>query len=108
LCAFRGPAAADPGRRSLASCTRFDQAESGNDKVALTIHNACTIPIDCAVSWRLVCAPESKKRRASHPSRASFTLTEGGSETTLASAAVCGDDGWTIDSVEWSCQPNKQ
>ena len=75
--------------------------------MAFTIHNTCSIPIDCSVSWRVVCAPESKKRWAAHPETAKFAITDGGSESAEASAASCGDDGWTIDSVHWSCEPNK-
>jgi hypothetical protein len=99
------PARAD---RSLAACTTFDQADQADAKVAFTIHSTCTIPIDCHVSWRVVCAPASKKRRATYPSAVRFALAAGGdSESTLASAAVCGDDSWTIDSVRWRCQPSK-
>jgi len=101
------PAFADHTRRSLATCTSFDQVEKGEDKVAFTIHNTCSIPIDCSVSWRVVCAPESKKRRASHADAVKFAITDGGSQSAEASAAVCGDDGWTIDSVAWRCEPNK-
>lgn len=101
------PAAAERRYRSLAACTSFDQADKGDDKVAFTIHNACSIPVDCSVSWRVVCAPDSKKRRASHPSATKLAILDGGSQSTEASAAICGDDAWTIDSVEWSCQPNK-
>ena len=101
------PAAADRRHRSLAACTSFDQADKGDDKVAFTIHNACSIPVDCSVSWRVVCAPDSKKRRASHPSAAKLAILDGGSQSTEASAAICGDDAWSIDSVEWSCQPSK-
>jgi hypothetical protein len=101
------PASADRARRSLASCTSFAQSDQGQDKVAFTIHNACTIPVDCSVSWRLVCAPDSRKRKASHPATANLAIVEGGSQSAEASAAVCGDDGWVIDSVQWACQPNK-
>jgi len=101
------PAFADRGRRSLASCASFAQADKGDDKVAFTIHNACTIPVDCSVSWRVVCAPDAKKRRASHPGTANFAIVEGGLQTAEASAAVCGDDAWMIDSVQWTCQPSK-
>ena len=101
------PASADRARRSLSSCTSFDQADRGDDKVAFTVHNACTIPIDCSVSWRVVCAPDSKKRRAAHPSSVKFAIADGGSQSAEASAAICGDDGWAIDSVHWTCLPNK-
>jgi hypothetical protein len=101
------PAFADRARRSLADCARFDQQDLGDAKVAFAIRNACSIPIDCSVSWRVVCAPGSPKRRATHPGAARFAITEGGSQSAEASAAVCGDDSWLIDSVLWNCQPNK-
>jgi hypothetical protein len=101
------PAFADRSPRSLSSCTNFDQAEKGDDSVAFTIHNACSIPVDCSVSWRVVCAPESRKRRAVHSGMAKLAITEGGSQSAEASAAACGDAGWTIDSVQWRCEPNK-
>jgi hypothetical protein len=100
-------ALADHSPRSVAACTSFDQTEKDDAKVEFTIHNTCSIPLDCSVSWRVVCAPDSKKRRAAHPNAAKFALIQGAADSALASAVVCGDDGWTIDSVQWSCQPNK-
>lgn len=101
------PALADPPRRTIAACVRFDQVDRGDDRVGFTIHNACSIPVDCAVSWRVVCAPDTKKRRASHPGSARLAIPESVSLSAEASAAICGDDAWVIDSVVWSCQPNK-
>jgi hypothetical protein len=102
------PAAfADRGKKSLSDCTAFNQNDKGDDKVEFTIHNTCSIPVDCAVSWRVVCAPDSKKRRAVHAGTAKLAITDATSQSTDASAAVCGDDGWSIDNVQWSCQPNK-
>lgn len=100
------PALADRPHRTLA-CASFDQAEQGDARLAFTIRNTCAMPLDCSLSWRLVCAPDSKKRRSAHPEATSFAITEGGSQSTEASAAVCGDDGWVIDSIRWSCQPRK-
>ncbi|HEX8113477.1 MAG TPA: hypothetical protein VF516_37360 [Kofleriaceae bacterium] len=101
------PALADHPRRTIAACASFDQVDRGDDRVAFTIHNTCSIPVDCAVSWRVVCAPDAKKRRASHPGSAKLAISEGASQSAEASAAICGDDAWVIDSVVWSCQPNK-
>jgi len=98
---------ADRTARSLSSCTAFDQVDKGDDKVQFTIHSTCTIPIDCAISWRVVCAPESRKRRATHASNARLSFPAATSQTAEASAAVCGDDGWVIDQIQWSCQPNR-
>jgi hypothetical protein len=102
------PALAGSGKKSLAECTSFDQKEKGDDAVELTIKNTCTVPVDCSISWRVVCAPESKKRRAVHPGSSKLSLSEGGALSAQASATVCGDDGWAIEAIEWSCQPNKE
>jgi len=94
--------------RSLSDCTVFDQQDKGDAAVSLTIHNSCTIPVDCTVSWRVVCAPDSKKRRAEHPGSQKLALVEGTASSAEASAAICGDDAFSIDSIEWSCQPNRE
>lgn len=95
-------------QRSLADCTSFDQQDNGDTAVDLSIKNSCTIPVDCTVSWRVVCAPKSKKRRSEHPGSQKLALVEGTTSSAQASAAQCGDDAWSIDSIEWSCLPNKE
>ncbi len=99
--------ARDGAKRSISECTSFDQTEKDDATVSLTIHNSCTIPVDCSMSWRVVCAPDSKKRRATHPGSKNVVLESAAATTAEASAAVCGDDAWTIDSIQWSCAPNK-
>jgi hypothetical protein len=101
------PAIADEHKKSVGDCAAFDQADQGDDAVAFTIKNACSMPLDCTIAWRVVCAPSSKKRRAVHATSAKLALIDGTSQTKEASASVCGDDDWTIDSVDWSCEPNK-
>jgi hypothetical protein len=101
-------AVADRGRKSISDCTSFGQQDKGEDKVEFSINNTCTVPVDCTISWRLVCAPESKKRRAVHPGGAKLALANGTVQSTEASAAVCGDAGWSLDSIVWNCQPNAE
>lgn len=101
-------AVADGRKKSIAHCTAFEQADKGDDKIEFSIRNTCTIPVDCSISWRVVCAPASKKRRATHPGRTSLALSNGAKQTAEASAAVCGDDAWSIDQISWSCQPNQE
>ena len=102
-------ALADRGgdKKSIASCASFGQEDKGEDKVQFSIHNTCTVPVDCSISWRLVCAPESKKRRAVHLGAVKLALANGTSQTAEASAAICGDAGWSLDNIAWSCQPTK-
>jgi hypothetical protein len=101
------PVAADHRRRSIADCASFEQVDSGQDKVAFTIRNACSIPVACSVSWRVVCAPDAKTRRAAHPGSAKLAIIDGASQSAEASAAICGDDAWVIDRVQWACEPDK-
>jgi hypothetical protein len=100
------PALAD-SKRSLSDCTSFSQTEKGDETLSLSVHNSCKVPIDCKVAWRVVCAPDAPKRRAAHAKTATFTLTEGTEKSVDASASVCGDDAFTLDRVEWGCEPNK-
>lgn len=101
------PVALANQKKSLADCTTFDQKDKDETTTELTVKNACTIPLDCSMSWRVVCAPDSKKRRNVHANEEKFGLASSGEMTKLASAAVCGDDPWQIDSVQWTCTPNK-
>jgi hypothetical protein len=98
-------ASADRRRGSVSACTTFTQADRDDDLVDFTIASTCTVPLACRVSWRLTCAPESRKRRRSLPSSTSFRIAASSSEQRTASAAACGDDGWVIDRVTWSCAP---
>jgi hypothetical protein len=93
--------------KSLSDCTTFVQSEKGDDALTLSVSNSCKVPVDCSVKWRVVCAPDAKKRRAVHEKSSKFTLAEGTAQTTEASAAVCGDDTFAIDHIEWGCEPNK-
>ncbi|MEO8843701.1 MAG: hypothetical protein ABI591_29340 [Kofleriaceae bacterium] len=98
---------ADASKKSLADCTTFDQADKGEDAVQFTVKNTCSIPVDCTFSWRVVCAPQSKKRRSVHAGDAKVSLVaDTGSSTKDVSAAVCGDDSFSIEGIEWSCAAN--
>lgn len=100
-------AAADRStKRTISSCTSFGQSDKDDDTVELSITNSCTVPVDCKMSWRVVCAPQSKKRRAVHPGSSKLSLVSSGTGSAEASASVCGDDSWAIESINWSCEPN--
>jgi hypothetical protein len=94
-------------KKSLDDCTSFEQVETSDESMDLTIKSTCSIPIDCTVSWRVVCAPESKKRRATHRGAAKMAFPTVDTKSAQASAAVCGDDPWVLDSINWACEPNK-
>ena len=94
-------------KKSLADCTSFTQTEKGEDAFELSVHNSCKAQLDCSISWKVVCAPQSTKRRAVHPHNQKFTLTAGTGNTVEASAASCGDEAFSIEHVTWSCEPSK-
>jgi len=94
-------------RKSVADCTSFTQNEKDETTLSIELHNSCSMPVDCKVSWRVVCAPDAPKRRATHDKQSKFTLKEGTETTLEASAALCGDDSFTLDHVTWGCEPNK-
>jgi len=101
------PAFAGRGR-SVTDCATFGQADKGDDSIEFTIKNECSVPVDCAISWRVVCAPHSSKHRAVHPGSAKLALVEGTKQQAEASAAVCGEASWSIDEVSWRCEPNEK
>lgn len=94
-------------KRSIAACTTFDQVDKDDDSVEFTVKNSCSIPVDCSLSWEVICAPTSKTRRVVHADSAKLSLAaDRGVQNKVVSAAVCGDDSWTISGVVWSCAAN--
>ncbi len=91
---------------SITACTSFTQRDASDDAVEFTVANACTMPIECTITWAVVCAPDTK-RKSRKQEGAAFTLATSESRVTTASAARCGDDGWSIDDVSWQCAPSR-
>lgn len=103
------PAQADTSRRrSLASCTQFEQNDKDEQSLELRVRSTCTMPIDCTLSWQVVCAPQSRKRRKVTTGSAAFTVESASEKAAEASAASCGDDSWLIKGVSWRCEPSKE
>ena len=101
------PAVADRAKRSLSECTAFDQADKGDDAVKFSIHNGCSVAVDCSISWKVVCAPDAKHPQI-HSESSKLAIVDNTTLSTDASAAVCGDKAWAIQSIEWSCLPSKE
>lgn len=111
LAAMVSPAAAQPKKKAkkktpVSVCAHFDQVDKDDDGVDLVVANRCDVKLSCSVSWTLTCAPETPKvSRTQHG--AAFELELGSDQSTLASPAQCGNDGWVLDDVSWSCQPER-
>lgn len=91
-------------RTSVADCTSFEQLDREDDSVDLVVANSCEVQVACSVSWSVTCSPGTKRARRSQHGEA-FTLATTQSQTNNASATSCGNDGWAIDDVVWSCNP---
>jgi hypothetical protein len=91
--------------KSIANCALFTQTDRSDDGIAIVVANACGIPLNCKVSWSVVCAPDSAKRRVKHSSRLAFALEDGKQEEHTASPGVCKSDNWSIENIAWSCAP---
>lgn len=92
---------------SIADCATFVQKDATETTVEFTVDNSCTVAVECTVTWSVTCAPDSRKKRSKKFEGASFKLGTAEIKTTTADAARCGDDGWAIDDVSWSCAPSK-
>ena len=108
------PAAAGPkkprpkkAKVSIASCTTFDQRDRDDDGVDLVVANRCDVRLACSVSWSLTCRPATGRSRKSQHGQA-FSLVTDSTESTAATPEACGNDGWEIDDVAWSCQPDPE
>lgn len=106
------PAAAEGKKKKgkkktpVSVCASFDQLDREDEGVDLVIGNQCDVKLTCSVAWTLTCAPDTAKSSRT-PGRSAFALDLGGSQSTLASPGVCGNDSWEIDDVTWSCQPEQ-
>ena len=92
---------------SVAYCTSFDQVDREDEGVDLVVSSRCEMKLACSVSWSLTCRPAVGKGRRSQHGEA-FSLVTDATETTTASVATCGNDGWEIDNVAWACQPDPE
>lgn len=94
-------------RRSIAECTTFDQRDRDDETgVDFIVQNGCTAPVACELRWTVTCAPESRKRRSRKSDSHAFALEPDAGITLTASTARCGDDGWEVDDISWSCEPS--
>ncbi len=91
-----------PKQRVLTNCPAFRQSRVGNDGLRFELHNTCSLPVVCALSWSVHCrgSAESPGERAS-----TLELAIGATDGVVASGSACGAAGWDIDGIRWSCQP---
>jgi hypothetical protein len=92
-------------RRSIESCASFDQVDRADeDGVDFVVGNSCDIKLSCGVKWSLTCAPGGKKEKTTRHG-AAFELEDGQTGGAEASTSECGNAGWEISNISWSCEP---
>ena len=89
-------------KRIITSCPAFHQARVGNEGLRFELHNTCSFPVACTLTWAVHCRGrgESPGERSG-----SLELAVGDSDSVVASGDACGPDGWDIDGIHWSCDP---
>jgi hypothetical protein len=91
----------------VSSCVTFGQSDAG-DAVNFRFASTCEATLSCGVTWTLQCESWEGKKSAKTHDGVAFELETNATYSTSASPASCGDDGWTIDDISWSCEPAKK
>jgi hypothetical protein len=90
-----------PATVNVGECVRYrqDQDDGG---IGFTLRSSCSADLDCSISWNLRCDgdPAGGKRQGAQ----TFFLAAGSTGAAYASADACGDKGWSISQVRWSCR----
>jgi len=90
-----------PDQVSVTACVKYAQRQDDGG-INLSLRSACTADLECSISWALRCegdAADQKRQEAR-----AFTLMAGQTGGAYAAADACGDKGWTISAVHWSCR----
>lgn len=89
----------NPSARQVSKCVKYSQ-KTTDDGVDIRLDSSCEMDLDCSVSWVLRCeGGKAPKHQAE-----AFPLLAGTAGAVSASSADCGDAGWAIQKVRWSCK----
>ncbi len=88
---------------SVSRCVKYTQAKT-TDGISVQLDNRCGIELTCGVTWVLRCAANPKQP---HHAGDSFPLAKSAAHLSEATSSVCGDDGWEIANIRWSCRAAK-
>ncbi len=89
----------NPSTRQVSRCVHYSQktTDTGLD---VRLDSGCEMDLQCSVSWVLRCEGAAAPK---HQAQA-FPLLAGSVGAVSASSADCGDAGWAIQNVRWSCK----
>jgi hypothetical protein len=101
LIATAGTLSADDKKVPVNECVAYDQDDL-DDGLSIRLASSCQVDLRCEIRWSLTCEGDKPKKEVSV-----FGLIADTSHKVEASAAACGEAGWQIDGVSWSCRPQK-
>ncbi len=93
-------AESDKKKIAIQRCVDYSQ-DLDDDGMQLHLRNRCGIDLQCTASWEVVCQGEDAT--ATHKGASAFGLADQSSNGAYVSAARCGEEGWRIRKVRWSC-----
>ncbi len=85
----------------VARCVKYDQGAS-DSYVTLELRNACSFAVTCSMSWEVRC--DSDEPGDMRTESSDISLDKGETRSVIADAQRCGDDGWSVEDVEWTCK----
>jgi hypothetical protein len=90
-------AAASP-RVDVGECVDYTESDD-ESSFSAQLHSRCERPLRCELRWTLTCGGE----RTPRPGEDAYRLKPGDTHVTRVSATGCGDEGWSVDALTWSC-----
>jgi hypothetical protein len=85
---------------SVMACMKYRQQRLVEDGgLRMELRNCCHGPVKCAISWQVRC--EGGKPDAQS---ADLQIPAGSTESAYGYGAECGNRGWQIMGVRWSCE----
>lgn len=86
----------------LSRCVKYSQ-EIGEADMTLALTNRCKQALECTMTWSLQCHKDDDEVEATERGE-TFDIARGKRYTVTASASLCGEDGWSIEDVSWTCR----
>jgi hypothetical protein len=91
----------EPPQVNVGECVRYSQ-DQDDGGISFVLKSTCQADLECSISWVLRCDGDGadQKRQGAR----TFFLGTGQSDGARGSADECGDKGWSIGKVRWSCR----
>jgi len=85
---------------SVNACMKYRQQKLVEDGgLRMELRNCCHGPVKCAIAWQVRCAGGKPDARSTD-----LEIAAGGTESAFGYGTECGNQGWQIMGVRWSCE----